>query len=316
MKFAQIGRSGQRFALAVVAIALAGPATAETRTRTIDVGGVARSYAITIPDRAPNAQAMPVVIALHGALGSPHQIRDYMNWERIAQREGVIIVYPAGLGRTWNDDRPAATRHALRSSTADDVAFLTRLADSLIADGLAARRQIYLMGISNGGFMTLRMACEAPERFAGFGVVIGSMPLAKAQTCRWPTPKPVAIVSGTDDRLIPYTAAAAARMKIFGAAELADYWAKRNGCGSPGHQAVPQAGTRPARTSVAIRSWTKCAAGAGVTLVTIDGGGHQAPISPAPARGTPLLNAVLGPRNTDIDTAEMLWMFFKGNGRR
>jgi poly(3-hydroxybutyrate) depolymerase len=47
--------------------------------------------------------------------------------------------------------------------------------------------------------------------------------------------------------------------------------------------------------------------------IRIEGGGHQIPRF-LPSFG-PTMEAVLGPRNRDVDAAEAIWSFFKAGAR-
>jgi polyhydroxybutyrate depolymerase len=195
------------------------------------------------------------------------------------------------------------------ASTADDVAFLNALVDNLIAKGIADPKRVYISGLSNGGFMAMRMACEAPERFAAFAQVIASAPLNARDTCRPARPLPMLMINGTDDTLVKFAATAAAAQGSFGANELAAFWATRNGCTTSADSALPDLDPQD-KSSVTLRRYVGCKSGGEVEFLTVKGGGHQPP-SQGSVRNYPLLRGILGVRNHDIDTAETFWAFFK-----
>ena len=119
--------------------------------------------AILLP--AGHARA-PTVIVLHGALVSAEATVSWYGFGGAAKRRGFAAVFPRGLNLLWNDGRDAAW-----ASGADDVGFLRRLAHRLVgARGTTDPAGLYLVGVSNGGMMALRMLCEAPEPFAGVGI--------------------------------------------------------------------------------------------------------------------------------------------------
>ena len=139
----------------------------------LTVNGVVRDYRLFRPAKDT---PRPLVIMLHGAMGASAQIEEYLNLTAVAARENFAVAYPQGVSRTWNDTRLLKDRKAYNASTADDVAFLNELVDQLVKQGVADPKRVFISGLSNGGFMAMRMACEAPERFAGFAPMIASAP--------------------------------------------------------------------------------------------------------------------------------------------
>jgi polyhydroxybutyrate depolymerase len=296
--------------LLIAATSLSAPAYAlpPSPQARIFVDGVLRDYRLFRPPGMAG-KALPTVFMLHGAMGTAVQIEEYVGLTAVAAREGFAIVYPQGIGRGWNDARAGKSRLAPNASSADDVKFLKNLTDELIAKGLADPKRIYIGGLSNGGFMAMRMACEAPERFAAFAPIIASAPLSAATACRPKRPLPVLMINGTNDGLVKFAAPDAARQGSFGAVELAAFWGLHNGCTGFTDEALPDLDPKDSST-VSARRYTGCPVNGSVELLTVAGGGHQPP-SRSSVRDYPLLSRMLGVRNHDIDTAETLWAFFK-----
>jgi polyhydroxybutyrate depolymerase len=274
----------------------------------ISVDGVTRDYRLFRPAGISGKQA-PVVIMLHGGLGTASNIEEYLGLSAVAAASGFVAVYPQGLSRAWNDARPNKALMSPNASKADDVAFLNRLTDDLIAKGIADSKRVYLAGLSNGGFMTMRMACEASSRFAAFATVIASAPVQIRETCRPARALPVLMIAGTGDKLVKFEASTAAAQGNLGAVNLADFWAGHNGCKGSTDSALPD--LDPADNSaVVVRRYTDCQPQGDVEMITVRGGGHQPP-SRGRVRDYPLLRGLLGVRNHDIDTATAFWDFFK-----
>jgi polyhydroxybutyrate depolymerase len=294
----------------LMAAALAHPASAlpPSPQAKISVDGVIRDYRMFRPP-GTFGKALPLVVMLHGAMGTAVQIEEYVGLTAVAAREGFAVLYPQGIGRGWNDARAGKSRLAPNASSADDVKFLKTLTDELIAKGLVDPKRIYISGLSNGGFMAMRMACEAPERFAAFAPMMASAPLSAATDCRPKRPLPVLLINGTNDGLVKFAAPAAATQGNFGAVELAAFWGQRNGCKGFADEALPDLDPKDSST-VSARRYTGCPANGEVELFTVTGGGHQPP-SRSNVRDYPLLSRMLGVRNHDIDTAETVWAFFK-----
>ena len=280
------------------------------------IHGQVRTFMRYTPNKVLVAgKKAPVVFALHGARGTADRLQPYLGLNAVADRDGFIVVYPQGLDKTWNDGRPPELRGGRADTEADDVAFLNSLADALVAQGAADPARMFISGVSNGGFMALKMACEASSRFAAVGAVIASVPVDAKGTCKPGRAVPVVMINGTDDPVIRYDGGAG-RAGVKGNLAVPDaarLFAELDGCGAVTD--VPADKRDPSdATSVSQRVWTGCKDGSSVALYTVNGGGHQPPAMGA-VSGGPVLGFVLGTRSHQIDTAETMWSFFKGYGQ-
>jgi polyhydroxybutyrate depolymerase len=300
-------------AMLVVAGATFGP-RAEARDlygETV-VDGVARTYAVFVPDSArERGGAVPVVIVLHGRGGDGARVRRIMSLDQVAEREGFVAVYPDSLGGGWNDGR---RRHRGRG---DDIAFLLRMKKSLVRRGLADPDRVFVAGVSNGGMMVQRLACETPEAFAGYATIIANMPVRLIDRCAPDRAVPMMVINGTDDPLIPYDGGrigwrgrGAAVVSTF---ETVEFWRAHNGCdGRPGRRMMPDRDRRDGSRVVMFYS-TDCR-GAPVILLRVEGGGHRVPGSPVRDLRF-MAERALGEQNNDISTAEVITRFFAGLDR-
>ena len=145
------------------------PVAAEMHRRTLTVGDIPRDYLLYLPDRHVPEGGLPLVVVLHGGNTVADMILHYSRFNEIAARENFAVAYPYGVFRWWNDGRLPP---GLNESNADDVAFMRALvADLGIYGRPIDRGRIFATGISNGGFMSLRLACEAADLFAGVAAV-------------------------------------------------------------------------------------------------------------------------------------------------
>lgn len=220
---------------------------------------------------APRRRA-PTIMVLHGALISAEYTEQWYGFADAAKRHGFAAVYPRGLSLLWNDGRAGAF-----GSLADDVGFLTRLAHELVARGIADRERLYLIGVSNGGMLALRMLCEASEPFAGMATVIASMPEAVGAKCRSRPPLSVIMMAGTADPVIPYRGGqvgfSGLQGNVWPMERTAAFLAARNGC-TLGTKAVV-AGSKATSIRVVKLDWWRCSSERGVTLYRVEGAGHQ-----------------------------------------
>lgn len=293
----------------IAAALLAPAASAEMQVRTIAVGGVARDYLLYAPEMRSVAAdgGMPLVVALHGGNAVADMMSLYSRFNEIAAREQFAVAYPYGVGRWWNDGRHYDGRG---ESGADDVAFMRALVADVGAHVKIDRARVFATGISNGGFMSFRLACEAADLFAAIAPVAATMPAELGARCRPAKPVPVLLIHGTSDALVPYVGGHARtgntlRGAIWSADRSIAFWAARNGCpGAPAMRVLPD--LDPADGSRVIESEYRGCAGAPAALLRVEGGGHTWP------GGVQILpTAMLGTTNRDIDASEAIWRFFK-----
>jgi polyhydroxybutyrate depolymerase len=285
-------------ALAIAAI-LAGGSQARADDIRFETKDGTRS-AIILPN---GKRPAPAVIVLHGAVRTMRG----SGFAEAAAARGFAAAFPDGIYRLWNDGREEG-----RASGVDDVGFLRRLVGELIARGIAEPERIYLAGISNGGIMTFRMACEASELFAGAGTIIANMPAGIGERCQPQKPLPIVMLNGTADPLVPYTGGgvgfAGRRGNVWAAERTAAFMAHVNGCGEPATHALA-AGSAGDATKVVRLDWSGCSSGRPVTLYRIEGGGHQVFGRPG------VLSAVLGPSTQQISAPEIIMELFAAAGR-
>ncbi len=279
-----------------------------------------RHYLLARPsDPAPGKR--PLVILLHGHgssaaltfgrgdFGDPSAV-----WLEIAQREGLLVIAPDGWKGSsgkqgWNDCRADAPTNPV----SDDVGFLSAVIDLAIAEHDADPRRVHVVGMSNGGGMTYRLAIELGPRLAAVAVLSGLMPARSL--CAPPRHAlPILITHGSADRIAPYDggevghALTGARGSGIAVEQALALW--RALAGLPDSPCVtPVAHRDPADPTTATRYvWGADPCQIQVGLLKIDLGGH---VSPSIAkRASPAMTTMLGRQNGDLEFAEEAWAFF------
>ena len=289
------------FWLTASAVTLAAPVS-----ETLKSGGDIRNYWLVRPEGLEKTKPAPLLMVLHGSAGSGEDMMTVTQrgFERLADKEKFVVVYPDALERRWND----------QGGTVDDVGFLLAIVDKLVADGLVDKNRIYVAGISNGGMMAQRLACEQADRIAGIATVAGGLPEPLQATCKPARALPVLVIHGTEDPIVPWSGGAVAGFEDFGkvlsARETAKFWAANNRCGDGGVIAAepdrdPKDGTR-----VKMEVFASCPAGAAVKLAAVEGGGHT-----WPGGYQYLPERFIGRTSQDVDANMLIWDFFKGGVR-
>lgn len=271
----------------------------------LTVGGRTRSYLLHLPPgpRVPR----PLVVLLHGRSGNGAGEARLSSFDAIADSVGALVAYPDGYHRSWADGRGATP--ADRAGV-DDVAFFRALVGDVAARWPVDSSRIYVAGMSNGGFMTERLVCDAADLIAGAGVVAATLGKTLAARCHPVRPVPVLTINGTDDPLVPYAGGTlgGGRGEVLGAEASLTAWAAWNRCtGTP--RVREGADTAGDGTTVSERRYA-CPGGADVVGITIVHGGHAWPAGPQY-----LPKAFIGASSRNLDGSRTLWTFFAAHRR-
>jgi poly(3-hydroxybutyrate) depolymerase len=114
-----------------------------------------------LPDGYAEGDAAPILFLIHGKASMADDMKTFFGEKSVARarKEGFVVVYPVGVLddevgiRTWN----AGNIHL--PNNADDVGYFSRVVDHLAANFNADPQSVFLSGMSNGGFMSNRLAC-------------------------------------------------------------------------------------------------------------------------------------------------------------
>lgn len=279
---------------------------------TLVVNGVARTFAAQLPDQ----KSAPLVIVLHGKNQQGIDMATRTAWPHVARRERFAVVFPDGLNRAWADLRPASERIGrLPPKDADDVAFITALINAFVRNGVADPKRIYVTGVSNGGAMTMTMACTRADLLAAAASVVMDLTTESANICKPSRPIPMLMMNGTADPLVPYDGGGGsdrfAASGFWSTSKTLGFWREINGCDSKDARSEDLENRDPSDDSTVTRIMSRCPAGRDVLLYRINDGGHRMPGFAPDARFPRAVDALLGPQNHDIDGAETIWAFFK-----
>ncbi len=230
--------------------------------------GEKREYLLYVPKSYDRAKPTPLVISLHAAMNWPAYQMKASQWNKAADENGFIVVYPAGTGtgpKTW------LMQGSRTPSQMPDVRFISELIDTLEAHYNIDTMRIYANGLSNGGGMAFALSCTLSRRVAAIGAVSAAQSLPWSW-CADSTPVPMIAFHGTADPFVPYNGAPTGWLNptapFPNVRAWAASWARTNHCGPHPTEAVVAA-------DITRREYTNCAKKASVVLYTVKGGGHQ-----------------------------------------
>ncbi|MCA9834848.1 MAG: hypothetical protein KC435_12930 [Thermomicrobiales bacterium] len=248
-------------------------------TITLTSGGLERNYLLYTPANVKTEATL--VVMIHGGGGSAEQaVRSY-GWNEMADQEGFIVLYPDANGSAWNAG-DCCGRAALQE--VDDIGFLQEAIADAKSRVSAHITGVAMVGISNGGMLTYRYACEVGGLDA-IGVVAATL----VTDCANPPPVSVMHVHGLADTRVPIDGSPGDGSEHVDGWPIADVnalWREADNCEAPLNST----------TNGIHRSVASCEEGREVVLITLENVDHTWPGS---KRST-----------TDVyETTSELWKF-------
>lgn len=249
----------------------------------IESGGVTRDYLLHIPANAQSRHPAPLILNFHGLTSNAQEQESVSGMSTVADEYGWYVAYPNGLDEHWsvfpNQEGKA------------DLQFVRDLIDSFLAAYPIDARRIYATGISNGGGMANRLACDMADVIAAIAPVAGAYNAWK--NCAPARPVPVLAFHGLDDRIVPYEGVGRGNASP-PIRDWASAWADRNGCDTA-PSIVSQTLT------MTVEQWNNCKSNAAVVLYTLGGHGHSWP-------GSSVMPAAI--TSQEADATRLMFEFF------
>ena len=138
--------------------------------------GLERTFKIYEPSSIDESTSLPVVFNFHGYGSNADEQLFYGDFRQLSEQEGFLLIVPQGSlleGNThWNSDSSFTSK-----STADDTGFVSQIIDEISQRYEVDASKIYAVGMSNGGAMSIYLACSLSQRIAAVASVTGFMSL-------------------------------------------------------------------------------------------------------------------------------------------
>jgi len=199
---------------------------------TISIGPSNRQANLRMPGNHDYSRPLPLVVSLHGYSGNGWSNAAYMHhFDSIHENEHLLL-YPDGtinlVGmRYWN----ATDGCCQFSGDVDDANYLLSLINEAIQNYGADPDGIVITGLSNGGFMSHRMACDAGGSIRAI-VALNGVTWDDFSKCPDTGRPDILHVHSTADTVIAYNGGAIWGSDYPSATETVGYWADRSGCDS------------------------------------------------------------------------------------
>ncbi|MBX9849844.1 MAG: prolyl oligopeptidase family serine peptidase [Rhodocyclaceae bacterium] len=272
----------------------------------IQFGGETRLYRLHVPTSYRPGTPVPLLFALHGGGGSMDYQADDSSYGQItsSEKNGHIVVVPNGISRfdsgklaTWNAGKCCGQA---RDKQVDDVGFIRQIVANLTRQLDIDPKRIYATGMSNGGMMAYRLACEMPDVFAAIAPVAGT---DNTVACTPTRPVSVLHIHARNDERVLYEGGAGFGKRSQDA--VTDFksvpaslneWLTHNSCAPTPQRVLDVAGAYCDR-------YNACKNGSEVQLCITETGGHSWP-------GGKKARAKEGPSQA-LSANDVMWEFFK-----
>ena len=275
--------------------------TAGDHELTLRYQGEERLYRVHVPQNYRADQLTPMVLSLHGGGGNMrYQATDeFYGWISKSEQAGFIAVFPNGYSRfrdgklgTWN---ASICCGQARDKNSDDVGFIKALiADIKTKLNIDAKR-IYANGMSNGGMMSYRLACELPEIRAIAAVAGTDGTLA----CSPNRAVPIFHIHAKDDDRVLFNggsgSASDTHADFVSVPKTIEKWVKLNRCQIPAQRVLEVAGAY-------CEEYSGCRDGTKVKLCVTETGGHCWP------GGKKVRGKTQG--SQAINATDLIWAFY------
>lgn len=281
--------------------------------------GLLREYKVYVPKNYDKDISVPVVIYLHG--GGGNMLAAYKDgMDKMSDKFGFILAIPAGKGKkilgktigSWNSGNWSGWSKInsgfccgyAGENNIDDVGFISKMIDEIKKNYTVDETRIYATGISNGGMLSYRLACELSNKIAAVAPV--APPFVPEVCSSSSGPISIIHIHGTADPCALYeggycdSCLGSKPISAQSAKDMVNSWAIRNGCPAESKIVYNRGNTK-------CVIYSKCEQGTEVEFCTIEGGGHTWP------SGSQYLPAKkIGPVSYDI-SFDQIWEFFKNH---
>ncbi len=236
-----------------------------------------------------------LLFVMHGSGGSSNDmLNKTTKLESMAAKENLLVVYPNGYQRYWNECRKYSTAVANKENI-NEGAFFTGMIKYFNTKYGISEKKIFATGFSGGGQMAYKLGLTMPGQVKAIAAIVANMPDSASCDCTLAgKPLPVLIINGTDDKTNPYNGGEMfVNNASFGVVRSTEnsfgYWASLAGyTGTPKKEMLPNTDTTDQKT---IESYSYRQTGKPpVTMLKVVGGKHDYP--------------------NDIDVYVYVWEFF------
>ena len=282
------------------------PLTAGDYTFQLEHQNQTRQYMVHVPKQYNPQLATPLVLSLHGGGGNMRYqaTEEYYHLISKSEQAGFIAVFPNGYSRlrsgklaTWN---AGICCGKARDTQSDDVGFIERVVAEMKTKANIDPKRVYANGMSNGGMMSYRLACELSDTFSAIAAVAGT---DGTQHCKPAKPVSILHIHALDDDRVLFHGGSGVKSQthadFVSVPETIQKWVSLNTCNLTPQRVLEVKGAY-------CELYQGCQQHAQVKLCVTETGGHAWP-GGSKVRG--------GAGTTAINANDLIWDFYQQNAR-
>jgi polyhydroxybutyrate depolymerase len=211
--------------------------------------------------------------------------------------------YPRGGGYPGGGQQRREQGKRAAAAPADDIEFLNQMLDQMAEKFSVDKSRIYATGLSQGGFMAMKVGCSMSDRIAAVAPVAAAMP--KTMICLPSRPVPIVMINGTSDPVVPYGGGTEhnLHLKTVSVEDTAKSWARIDRCSEKPSQSKLQAHQKGGMET-RVDTYDGCQQGAQVVSYSVKGGGNA-----WPGGEQYQVEKQIGKTSQDLNANETIWSF-------
>ncbi|MAZ92902.1 MAG: hypothetical protein CMF58_00630 [Lentimicrobiaceae bacterium] len=223
------------------------PIIAEAQIDSIKSSDIQRTFNLQLPNNYNEQRSFPLIFVLHGYYHENLGMPIYSGFDKFVNKD-CIVVYPHGMieengiNYFWNSGGGLSNNYG----GIDDVKFIDNLIDTLTFDYSIDTDSIFIVGHSNGGMMSYRLAMELSHRITAMANLAGSMMF---DTIIPGFPVPILHIHGTADQAVLINGSSNLSWPTMNINSVLKQWAIWNDC-------LPEPDTLVNNDSVIYVKWS------------------------------------------------------------
>jgi polyhydroxybutyrate depolymerase len=271
--------------------------------------GMERVYMVHMPKTYNPQNPTPMVLSLHGGGGNMRYQATEKYYHQISKSDqaGYIAVFPNGYSRfpggklaTWNSGICCGKA---RDENIDDVGFIKAVIEDMKSRANIDSKRVFIDGMSNGGMMSYRAACELADSITAVASVAGT---DGTKTCTPSRPISILHIHAKNDDHVLYNGGSGVKSEthadFVSVPDTISKWVKINGCNASPQRVLEVAGAY-------CELYTGCKDNTQVKLCVTETGGHSWP-------GGQKVRDTGEPASTAFNATDMIWAFFQANSAK
>jgi len=261
----------------------------------INVQGTNREFIMHLPQNFSTETQHPLILNFHGATVNGQIQMDYTNFNKLADEQSFVIIYPTALlGMIYGDSVTL-----WNTAPNGDVHFVEKLIDLAYNDFNIDLAKVYATGFSSGSFMSYSLACNLSNRIAAIATVSGPLEISVMNNCAMDYNVPIIHFHGTKDQNLPLEGVDNFALSV---QSTLDFFKNKYGCQNATDMILLDDLVQTDSSTACYQIISGCGQNSEIQYYKIVNGGHTWPDA--------LEAPHLGFTNRDINANKIIWNFF------